>query len=40
VLAMAERLGVPDIASVDFKFQGMAAPVSTIKPLRWVLQEL
>jgi predicted nucleic acid-binding protein len=39
VLAMAERLSVADIATVDFKFLGMATPVSRLKPLRWVLQE-
>jgi predicted nucleic acid-binding protein len=39
VLAMAERLGEPAIASVDFKFLGMATPVCQLKPLRWVLQE-
>lgn len=39
VLAMAERLGIADIATVDFKFLGMATPVSRLKPLRWVLQE-
>ncbi|MEV4115254.1 PIN domain-containing protein [Nonomuraea sp. NPDC049695] len=39
VLAMAERLKIPDIATVDYKFLGMASPVSRLKPLRWVLQE-
>ncbi|WP_405139461.1 type II toxin-antitoxin system VapC family toxin [Sphaerisporangium sp. NBC_01403] len=39
VLAMAERLQVSDIATVDFKFLGMASPVSRVKPIRWVLQE-
>jgi predicted nucleic acid-binding protein len=39
VLAMAERLGIADIATVDFKFLGMATPVSRLKPLHWVLQE-
>ncbi|MFF1822659.1 type II toxin-antitoxin system VapC family toxin [Kribbella sp. NPDC058245] len=39
ILALAERLQVPAIASVDFKFLGMATPVSRLQPLRWVLQE-
>lgn len=39
VLAAAERLTVPDIATVDFKFLGMANPVSKLRPLNWVLQE-
>jgi uncharacterized protein len=39
VLAMAERLREPAIASVDFKFLGMATPVCRLQPLRWVLQE-
>lgn len=39
LIAIAERLGVPDIATVDFKLLGMASPVSRLKPLRWVLQE-
>jgi predicted nucleic acid-binding protein len=39
VLAMAERLREPAIASVDFKFLGMATPVCRLRPLRWVLQE-
>ncbi|GGL94363.1 MULTISPECIES: type II toxin-antitoxin system VapC family toxin [Micromonospora] len=39
VIALAERLSVPDIATVDFKFVGMASRVSTVKSLRWVLQE-
>ncbi|MET0189024.1 MAG: PIN domain-containing protein [Pseudonocardia sediminis] len=38
LIAMAERLGIPDIATVDFKLLGMASPVSRL-PLRWVLQE-
>jgi uncharacterized protein len=38
VVALAERLGVPDVATVDFKRVGMASPVSRT-PLRWVLQE-
>ncbi|MEV0791094.1 PIN domain-containing protein [Kribbella sp. NPDC050459] len=40
VLALAERLHEPAIASVDFKFLGMATPVCRLQPLRWVLQEL
>jgi len=39
VLAMAERLREPAIASVDFKFLGMATPICRLQPLRWVLQE-
>ncbi len=39
IIAMAERLRIPDIATVDFKMVGMMTPVCTIKPLRWVLQE-
>jgi predicted nucleic acid-binding protein len=39
VLAMAERLKITDIATVDYKFLGMANPVSRLRPLRWVLQE-
>ena len=39
LIAIAERMGVPDIATVDFKLLGMATPVSRLKPLRWVLQE-
>jgi predicted nucleic acid-binding protein len=39
VLALAERLREPAIASVDFKFLGMATPVCSLQPLRWVLQE-
>lgn len=39
ILAMAERLEVHDVATVDFKFLGMASPVSRLQPLRWVLQE-
>lgn len=40
IIAMAERTGIADIATVDFKFLGMASQVSRMKPLRWVLQEL
>lgn len=36
---MAERLGVDNIATVDFKFLGMASSVSKLKPLNFVLQE-
>jgi predicted nucleic acid-binding protein len=39
LIAMSERLRIPDIATVDFKLLGMASPVSRLKPLRWVLQE-
>ncbi|MFC5825788.1 type II toxin-antitoxin system VapC family toxin [Nonomuraea insulae] len=39
VLAMAERLKISDIATVDYKFLGMAGPVSRLRPLSWVLQE-
>lgn len=38
IIAMAERLKVANIATVDFKFLGMASQVSQLKPLRWVLQ--
>jgi predicted nucleic acid-binding protein len=39
IIATAERLKIPDVATVDFKFLGMASQVSLIKPLRFVLQE-
>jgi hypothetical protein len=39
IIATAERLRIADIATVDFKFLGMASQVSRLKPLRWVLQE-
>lgn len=39
VIALAERLKVADIATVDFKFIGMGGRVSMLKPIRWVLQE-
>ena len=39
VIAAAERLGVTSIATIDFKFLGMATPVSRLKPISWVLQE-
>ncbi len=39
IIAMAERMRVPDIATLDFKLLGMAGPVTSLKPLRWVLQE-
>lgn len=39
VIALAERLSVSDVATVDFKFVGMASRVSTVKSLRWVVQE-
>jgi predicted nucleic acid-binding protein len=39
VIATAERLGVTSIATIDFKFLGMATPVSRLKPINWVLQE-
>lgn len=39
ILSMAEHRKIQNIASVDFKFLGMAAPVSRIQPLHWVLQE-
>ena len=38
-IVIAERLKISDIATVDFKFLGMASQVSLIKPLRFVLQE-
>jgi len=39
IIAMAERLGTPDIATLDFKMVGMTNPLSKLKPLNWVLQE-
>jgi uncharacterized protein len=39
VIATAERLKISNIATVDFKFLGMASQVSLIKPLHFVLQE-
>lgn len=39
ILAMAERTGISNIATVDFKFLGMASPISRLQPLHWVLQE-
>jgi len=39
VLAMAERLKIGEIATIDFKFIGMGSRVSAIKPIRWVVQE-
>lgn len=39
IVAMAERLSVANIATVDFKFLGMASSVSKLKPLNFVLQE-
>lgn len=39
IVAMAERLGVANIATVDYKFLGMASAVSRLKPLSFVLQE-
>ena len=39
VLAVAESLKIAEIATVDFKFLGMASRVSLIKPIRWILQE-
>ncbi|MQA77389.1 MAG: PIN domain-containing protein [Streptosporangiales bacterium] len=39
IIAMAERLGIADIATLDFKFLGMASQVSRLQPLRWVVQE-
>jgi uncharacterized protein len=39
IIAIAERLKIADIATVDFKMVGMMSPVCTLKPLRWVLQE-
>lgn len=39
ILAMAERLEIHDVATVDVKFLGMSSPVSRLQPLRWVLQE-
>ena len=39
IIAMAEGLKVASIATVDFKFLGMASQASRIKPLHWALQE-
>jgi hypothetical protein len=39
VVAMAERLKVADVATLDFKLIGMMSPVCRLRPLRWVLQE-
>lgn len=39
IVAMAERISVANIATVDFKFLGMASSVSRLKPLSFVLQE-
>ena len=39
IIALAERLKIANIATVDFKFIGMGSRVSTMKPIRWVLQE-
>lgn len=39
VIAMAERLNIAHIATLDFKLIGMMSPVSRLQPLRWVLQE-
>lgn len=39
IIALAERLKVIDVATVDFKFIGMGSRVSMVKPLRWVIQE-
>jgi predicted nucleic acid-binding protein len=39
VIAMAERLRVPHIATIDYKMVGMMNPVCRLQPLRWVLQE-
>ncbi|GAA5117913.1 PIN domain-containing protein [Haloechinothrix salitolerans] len=40
VLATAERLGITNIATVDYKFVGIAASVSYVKPLTFVLSEI
>lgn len=39
IIATAERTGISEIATLDFKFLGMASPVSRLQPLEWVLQE-
>lgn len=39
VIAVAERTKTADIATVDFKFLGMASQVARLRPLRWALQE-
>lgn len=39
VIAQSERLELREIATVDYRFVGMASQVSRLKPLRWLLQE-
>jgi len=39
VIAIAERLRVPHIATIDYKMVGMMNPVCRLQPLHWVLQE-
>ena len=39
VIAIAERLRVPHIATIDYKMVGMMNPACRLQPLHWVLQE-
>ena len=39
VIAIAERLRVPHIATIDYKMVGMMNPVCRLQPLHLVLQE-
>ena len=39
VIAIAERLRVPHIATIDYKMVGMMNPVCRLQPLHWVRQE-
>ena len=39
IIAMAERLRVPHIATIDYKMVGMMNPVCRLQSLHWVLQE-
>ncbi|MEV6983363.1 PIN domain-containing protein [Sphaerisporangium sp. NPDC051017] len=40
VIAMAERLHVTDVATIDTHLTGLAIGVSKIKPISWAFQEL
>ncbi|MFC7381231.1 type II toxin-antitoxin system VapC family toxin [Sphaerisporangium rhizosphaerae] len=40
VIAMAERLHITDVATVDTKLVGMSVSVSKIKPISWLLPDL
>ncbi|MEU8194591.1 PIN domain-containing protein [Microbispora amethystogenes] len=39
VIAMAERLHITDVATVDFKLVAMAVGLSKIKPMSWLIPE-